>query len=83
MSDRFRILHMLPDLAIGGGQQVVLRNIVGMREAGRTTPGSPAARFEHIVCSVKPPADMVAKFDAAGIEVVQLGVSGPTCVPSA
>lgn len=83
MSELFRILHVLPDLAIGGGQQVVLRNIVAMREAGRATPGSPGARFEHIVCSVKPPADMAPKFAAAAIEVVELGVSGPARIPRA
>jgi glycosyltransferase involved in cell wall biosynthesis len=81
-----RVLHVLPDLRIGGGQQVVLRNIVGMREAAAAEPESLAARFEHLVCAVKPVeagAGMESKYAAAGIEVVQLRVLGAAGVPGA
>lgn len=83
--DKFVVLHVLPDLKIGGGQQVVLRSIAGMRATAAADPSSACSRFEHIVCAVKPAdgGNMDAQFKAAGIEVIHLGVTGAKTVPGA
>lgn len=65
MPRRFRILHMLPNLVLGGGQKLVLRNILA----------HDASRFDHLVCTVwreDSPASMVGEFRAAGIRVESL-----------
>jgi glycosyltransferase involved in cell wall biosynthesis len=67
---------MLPDLQIGGGQRLVLRNILGMREAGAADRACPAARFDHAVCAVRSGGEMEREFRSAGVDVLQLGVTG-------
>jgi glycosyltransferase involved in cell wall biosynthesis len=52
------ILHVLPDLAMGGGQQVVLRTI---RHTDR-------AAFQHHVCYFYPNHDLAPRFREAGVE---------------
>jgi len=53
---------VLPDLQMGGGQQVVLRTIQHMD----------AARFRHHVCYFHPHHDLLPRFRQAGIEPVYL-----------
>lgn len=54
-----RILHVLPDLDMGGGQQVLRRAIEGMD----------SARFEHVICYFEPNHIMRSAFQAAGANV--------------
>ena len=58
----YRILHMLPDLKLGGGQQVVLRNIANMK----------GGRFLHYVCYLLPFRDMEPRFLKQGIRLLFL-----------
>ena len=58
-----RILHLLPDLAIGGGQAVVLNHVRG---ADRRT-------VDVQVVALGEPSDMAPAFRAAGIEPRSLG----------
>ncbi len=51
-----RILHMLPDLSLGGGQQVVLRNLRGLKPP-----------YENYVCYLRPNREMEPLFLAAGV----------------
>jgi glycosyltransferase involved in cell wall biosynthesis len=55
-SDRLRVLHLLPDLAIGGGQTIVLNHI---READRD-------RFEVDVAYLRGPTEFAQAFADAG-----------------
>ncbi|MBX3357723.1 MAG: glycosyltransferase family 4 protein [Phycisphaeraceae bacterium] len=75
MKREYTILHVLPDLEVGGGQQVVLRNIVGMQDL-RGVGTSPASRFSHVVCSIRDGRGMLAQYEAGGVEVEFLGVAG-------
>jgi glycosyltransferase involved in cell wall biosynthesis len=59
-----RILHMLPDLAVGGGQQLVLRNTACMDRS----------QFDNYVCYVRSKNEMVPQFVAAGIPTFSLAV---------
>lgn len=59
---RYRILHTLPDLKIGGGQNVLLQNIIHMD----------GQRFENHVCYFVPIRDMEPIFTEAGIEPIFL-----------
>ena len=73
MTDRINILHMLPDLQIGGGQTLLLENI-------RTLD---AACFRHTVCHVWPRDEMGERFRAAGAAIVDLGLRSPRSEPAA
>lgn len=70
-----RVLHMLPDVSLGGGQMLLLRNIVGMDRA----------QFEHIVCTTRPPPppgnSMAGEYSKAGVEIVSLGIRSAAGVP--
>lgn len=52
---RTKVLHVLPDLAIGGGQQMVLRSAAAMDRD----------QFESYVCYFSPPHDLREAFSAA------------------
>ncbi len=52
-----RILHVLPDLSVGGGQQVVLRYATGIKRDC----------FENLVCYFVPQRDLLPEFESAGI----------------
>jgi glycosyltransferase involved in cell wall biosynthesis len=70
---RSRVLHVLPDLQIGGGQTIVLNHIL---HADRD-------RFDLGVCYLGPDDDMRPAFVAAGVVPVHLGHragSGPRTV---
>ncbi len=72
-----RVLHTMPDLAVGGGQLLLLRNLSAMdRQA-----------FSHVVCTVHPlegaAAGMLAKYQEAGIEVVSLNLRSAAGLPGA
>ena len=54
----YRILHMLPDLATGGGQIILLNNISHMDRR----------RFRNLVCYVRPENDLESDFNAAGFQ---------------
>ena len=58
----YHILHMLPDLAMGGGQQVLLRNLAHM------DPN----RFANYVCYLLPDRDMEPLFEENSIPLVFL-----------
>jgi glycosyltransferase involved in cell wall biosynthesis/LmbE family N-acetylglucosaminyl deacetylase len=68
-----RILHTLPDLAIGGGQHLLLRNI-------RSLEGW---RVEHHVACIRPGGELLADFQDAGIPVHGLQVRHALQVPLA
>ena len=59
---KYRILHILTDLRMGGAQWYILRH------AGYMDGGS----SQHFVCSVRPELDMEPMFSEAGIGVVCL-----------
>jgi glycosyltransferase involved in cell wall biosynthesis len=65
-----RVLHMLPDLQVGGGQQLLLRNITAMD-----------GRFAHHVCAIRPAGGMEDQFAAAGVRIVHLDLRAPWQVP--
>lgn len=73
MSRPYQVLHMLPDLQVGGGQAVLLNHIRNL---------SPA-RFEHHVCSVQPLLDMEQAFRDAGARVHCLELRRRRDVPRA
>ena len=52
----YRILHMLPDLALGGGQQVLLRSLKYLRDD-----------YKNYVCYLEPNQEMEALFVAEGV----------------
>ena len=60
-SSGVRILHMLPDLALGGGQQVLLRNLKALKGA-----------YQSHVCFLGPNRDMEPLFVAGGISLHDL-----------
>ena len=64
MSDPIHVLHLLPNLALGGGQVLVLRTIQGLDPEG----------FRSSVCSVwrDGPSSMSEQFRAAGVPVLSL-----------
>lgn len=66
-----RILHALPDLALGGGQQVVLRSIL---HADRE-------RFHFHVCYFRPSREMKLLFRRARVPLLFLPHSGWCQVP--
>lgn len=63
MTERVKVLHVLPDLGTGGGQ-VLLLNLL------REMDGN---RYSHIVCGVEGAGGMGGQFEALGAEVVTLG----------
>src|SRR5690606_6785006 len=67
------ILHVLPTLAVGGGQSLLLHNIAA----------GDSSRFRHIVCHVRAPDDMAPAFLARGVPSFGLGVRGPATQPAA
>jgi glycosyltransferase involved in cell wall biosynthesis len=67
------ILHLLPTLALGGGQALVLR----------TAAAGDRQRFRHIVCHVRRPDEMSPAFLARGILTHCLDVRGPSSQPAA
>jgi len=68
-----RVLHMLPDLDLGGGQLLLLRNLSAMDRA----------EFSHVVCTVWPRGSMHEQFRAAGIDVETLALRSPAGMPAA
>ena len=56
-----RVLHLLPDLACGGGQSVVLRSLAALDRS----------RFTPIVMALGPVDDLAAEFEAHDIAVVR------------
>lgn len=62
MTAPLTILHMLPDLEVGGGQVLLNRIIRAMDPE----------RFRHVVCAVRPEGDMRADFGFDGIRVADL-----------
>lgn len=71
--DRIGVLHTLPDLLLGGGQQLVLRTLSAMDPE----------RFHHVVCPIAPVdgPDMTAAFHDAGVRVAPLGHRGRSSYP--
>lgn len=67
------ILHLLPTLALGGGQALVLR----------TAAAGDRRRFRHIVCHVRRPDEMSPAFLARGMLTYSLDVRGPSSQPAA
>ena len=59
---RYHVLHMLPDLRLGGGQQVLLRNITHMDPR----------RFVNYVCYMLPFRDMEPLFGKESVPLVFL-----------
>lgn len=70
-----RILHTLPDLALGGGQLLLLRNISAMDRA----------EFSHVICSLRPltGGGMEPAFRDAGFDVLSLDLRSPSDFPGA
>lgn len=60
------VLHVMPDLAVGGGQMLLLRH------AGAHTPAC-----VHHAAFVRPPTDMRDRYERAGIACHDLGGGGP------
>lgn len=73
MPEPVRVLHMLPDLEVGGGQELLLRNI------GALDP-SHAMSF---VCTVRPHGTMRARFARTGIPIIDLGMRQAADLPRA
>ena len=67
-----RILHMLPDLRMGGGQRLLLRNINALD-----------GRFAHHICAVRPGSDMQDDFASAGVRLLRLDVRRAWQMPGA
>lgn len=61
--ERAAILHLLPDLQLGGGQQVLVRHLREMDPD----------RFVHHVAYFGPPHDLAAAFHEAGARLHDLG----------
>ncbi len=62
-----RVLHVLPDLAVGGGQQVVHDAIAsGQRD-----------QFEYQVAFIAPVDEMRQRFEAIGIKPIHVGGHNP------
>ena len=59
------VLHMLPDLALGGGQIMLLRTVSALRERGG----------EHLVCALRG-GPCEADFRNAGIPILVAGLDG-------
>ncbi len=57
-----RVLYMLPDFGVGGGQVILLRTVAAAR----------AQAGEHVVVALRS-GPMEAQYDAAGIETLVLG----------
>lgn len=68
-----RVLHMLPDLELGGGQLLLLRNVSAMDRS----------EFSHVVCGVRAAGTMHEQFRAAGLELHTLGLRSPAGMPAA
>jgi glycosyltransferase involved in cell wall biosynthesis len=60
---RPKVLHILPDLSLGGGQVVVLRHLRVMAARGQ----------RPLVAYCRPIRDLEAQFQEAGVELVDLG----------
>src|SRR5688572_21333013 len=73
MPEPIRVLHMLPDLKVGGGQHLLLRHLLGMDRAA----------VENHVAVVRGPMEMLPSFTDAGIRVHALGGSGTFGIPRA
>lgn len=73
MPDRMRILHMLPDFQIGGGQEVVLRYAVALERCG----------IQSFVCAVRSLGCMEDRFRQAGIPVHSLAMGSLADLPAA
>ncbi len=59
------VLHVMPDLAVGGGQVLLLRHA-----------GAHTAACAHQVAFVRPPAEMRSRYEDAGIGCHELGGGG-------
>lgn len=57
-----RVLYMLPDLGVGGGQVILLRTVVAAQ----------AQAGEHVVVALRS-GPMKAQYDAAGVDTLVLG----------
>lgn len=68
MSEPIRVVHMMPDLIVGGGQHLLLRNIKGMDPA----------RVKNYVCCVKAYGPMEEAYRAAGVELSCLNLRKAT-----
>jgi glycosyltransferase involved in cell wall biosynthesis len=67
-STPIRVVHMMPDLMVGGGQHLLLRNIKGMDPS----------RVKSYVCCVRALGDMEEAYRAAGVEVLCLNMRSGT-----
>jgi glycosyltransferase involved in cell wall biosynthesis len=77
MSGVIRILHLEPDLEIGGGQEWLLRMIPALNALVLANgSGGVGAGFEHIVCAVTAGGALEEQFRAAGIETIVLNAAG-------
>lgn len=72
-ADGYRVLHLMPDLARGGGQAVVLELAA---HADRT-------RFEIYVARLQPPDDMGPAFEDVGVKPIRLIHGGDGVVAAA
>jgi len=61
-----RVLHVLPDLAVGGGQQLLCRAVAA----------SDPARLSHTVCGLRADASMREALEAVGARTYVLDVRG-------
>jgi glycosyltransferase involved in cell wall biosynthesis len=61
-SRKYRILHVLPDMRMGGGQILLIRNL----------PKMDSSRFEHVVCYLEPNFEMVPSFQEIGVNPICL-----------
>jgi glycosyltransferase involved in cell wall biosynthesis len=75
MREIIRILHTQQDLSIGGGQQLLLRDIVAMNAYHRRQKGA-SVGFEHIVCGVLGGGEMEERYRSIGVETVILQKGG-------
>src|SRR5690242_19582406 len=73
MPEPIRVLHMLPDLKVGGGQHLLLRHLSGMDRAAVT----------NHVCYVRGPVEMEPLYRAAGVPTYGLGLSSAAGVVGA
>lgn len=73
MAERLRILHMLPDLQVGGGQELLLRNATALQ--GRD--------IQSFICSARPRGTMERRFTEAGLPVYHLGLRSARDLPAA
>src|SRR5688572_24403529 len=73
MPEPIRVLHMLPDLQVGGGQHLLLRHLSGMdRDV-----------IENHVCVVGPPEEMRPAFERLGVPCHSLGLTSRWRLPVA